>query len=239
MIGDKKKSHRNIVFFIHQNSDISECWIHVPQVNFVGEFGIHDFWRVLLGSQFSFGGKHSLYVFGFHFIHTLNWVGVKGGLFLEFHYTFMSESQIFSQFQTRFTCPPPAWSWRWPSSRSKDTSSPSSPSPPSPTEPSPRPRALRCPEQWTASCLVWFPNPLSSQMGTLSTSCQTRFPSLYSMNIFQGPQDKEKCSASEQLVAKQDSYLCIPWIYFNVHRTKKSVLKVPQYYNTFFFSPLE
>ena len=107
MIGDKqKKSHRNIVFFIHQNSDISECWIHVPQVNFVGEFGIHDFWRVRFGSQFSFGGKHSLYVFGFHFIHTSNWVGVKGGLFLEFHYTFMSESQIFSQFQTRFTCPP-------------------------------------------------------------------------------------------------------------------------------------
>ena len=79
MIGDKKKSHRNIVFFIHQNSDISECWIHVPQVNFVGEFGIHDFWRVRFGSQFSFGGKYALYVFGFHFIHTLNWVGVKGG----------------------------------------------------------------------------------------------------------------------------------------------------------------
>ena len=106
MIGDqKKKSHCNIVFFIHQNSDISECWIHVPQVNFVGEFGIHDFWRVRFGSQFSFGGKHSLYVFGFHFIHTSNWVGVKGGLFLEFHYTFMSESQNFSLFQTPIHMP--------------------------------------------------------------------------------------------------------------------------------------
>ena len=41
MIGDKKKSHRYIVFFIHQNLDISECRIQVPQVNFVREFGIH------------------------------------------------------------------------------------------------------------------------------------------------------------------------------------------------------